>query len=253
MVRVDGIPCSLKTSDGMDTVTDAARRKTGNGRGIPSSRNRRPAQPISRERVIAGAVALVERHGLAGLSMRRLATGLGIRATTLYYYFPNKAAILDSLVETILFDSPRPELGADAPWFEHLRAHAVAFYESLRQHPRLVPLAATHSIQSPRSLAAAEAFVAQLCRQGLPPLRAVQALNIVTTFVLGHALAEVGGNGNDRDESGGPPQPPDVGALPLLGAALQAGLGQPAEQRARFAIGLEALLRGLALVIPNRA
>ncbi len=183
--------------------------------------------------------------------MRRLATRLGIRATTLYYYFPNKAAILDSVVETILFDSPKAQLSDDAPWSDHLRAYAVTFYESLRRHPRLVPLAATHSIQSPRSLAAAEAFLAPFHRQGLTPLQAVQALNIVSTYVLGHTLAEVGSAMTEAGAADTPPQIPDVRDLPLLTEAIQAGLGQPAEHQARFALGLDALLRGLATTLAS--
>lgn len=226
-----------------------AKRNAPLGRRTGSGHNRRPAEPISRERVVAATLASIEMHGLDGLSMRRLATRLGIRATTLYYYYPNKAAILDSVVETILFDAPRPQLSLDDPWVAHLRAYAVAFYESLRKHPRLVPLVATHSVQSPRSLAAAEAFLAPFYLQGLSPLQSVQVLNIVSTYVLGHALAEVG-SVNTASVSADPlPQPPDVRDFPLLAEAIKAGLGQPVEHQARFMIGLDALLTGFSMTL----
>ena len=57
---------------------------------------------LSRELVLDAAVGLVDRHGLDGLSMRKLGATLGVEAMTLYHYFPNKAALIDGLVEWVV-------------------------------------------------------------------------------------------------------------------------------------------------------
>jgi AcrR family transcriptional regulator len=59
-------------------------------------------KPLSRERVLAAAVALVDAHGVPALTMRRLAADLQVEAMSLYYHLPDKEALLDGVVETVL-------------------------------------------------------------------------------------------------------------------------------------------------------
>ncbi|MER6347150.1 TetR/AcrR family transcriptional regulator C-terminal domain-containing protein [Streptomyces sp. NPDC001595] len=54
---------------------------------------------LSRERVLASALEIVDRDGLSGLSMRRLGAELGVEAMALYRYASGKDALLDGLVE----------------------------------------------------------------------------------------------------------------------------------------------------------
>ena len=59
-------------------------------------------EPLSRERVLAAAVALADAEGLPALTMRRLAADLGVEAMSLYYHLPGKEALLDGLVDTVV-------------------------------------------------------------------------------------------------------------------------------------------------------
>lgn len=59
---------------------------------------------LSRERVLAAAVALVDREGLSALSMRRLGAELDVEAMALYRYADNKDALLDGLVEALYIE-----------------------------------------------------------------------------------------------------------------------------------------------------
>lgn len=54
---------------------------------------------LSRDRVLASALDVVDRDGLSGLSMRKLGAELGVEAMALYRYAPSKDALLDGLVE----------------------------------------------------------------------------------------------------------------------------------------------------------
>lgn len=51
----------------------------------------------SRDAIVAAAWELAERRGLVGLSLRELAAEVGLRAPSLYSYFPAKAAIYDAM------------------------------------------------------------------------------------------------------------------------------------------------------------
>jgi AcrR family transcriptional regulator len=58
-------------------------------------------EPLSRERVLAAAVALADAHGTEALTMRRLAEELGVEAMSLYHHVPNKEALLDGVVDLV--------------------------------------------------------------------------------------------------------------------------------------------------------
>ena len=54
---------------------------------------------LSRDRVLAGAVAVADTQGLAALTIRSLAQHLGVKPMSLYYYVANKGEILDALID----------------------------------------------------------------------------------------------------------------------------------------------------------
>ena len=60
-----------------------------------------PRLPLTRERVLAAAVALADRGGIGSLSMRKLAQELGVEAMSLYHHVANKDDILDGLVHVV--------------------------------------------------------------------------------------------------------------------------------------------------------
>src|SRR5258708_34858432 len=68
--------------------------------------------------VLDAAWPLMEREGVAALSLRELARPLGIRPQSLAHYFPAKAALLDALFRdgfSALADRLQPAGGNDAP------------------------------------------------------------------------------------------------------------------------------------------
>ncbi|HEX3752721.1 MAG TPA: TetR family transcriptional regulator, partial [Streptosporangiaceae bacterium] len=58
--------------------------------------------PVTRERIVAAALELLDEAGLDGLALRRLAERLGIRAPTLYWHVRDKRELLDLLAGAIL-------------------------------------------------------------------------------------------------------------------------------------------------------
>ena len=70
-------------------------------------------EPLSRERIVETALALVDAEGIDALSMRRLGAELGVDPMAIYYYVPNKATLLDAIVEAVMSEidlsCPSPE------------------------------------------------------------------------------------------------------------------------------------------------
>jgi len=189
---------------------------------------------------------LVDRDGVAALSMRKLGAVLGVEAMTLYHYVPNKAALLEGLVDRILGLAveamPVPERGL---WQEWVRGFAESLRLTLIRHPGVLPLVATRPLNSPESLRMLEGWLGELRRGGLPLGRAVDVLNVVATFTIGHTLAEAGTTpGESQDAPDLDDHEWDAAEFPNLSevVATRAGL----DFETRFTEAIEILVAGYA-------
>ncbi|MFE6051590.1 TetR/AcrR family transcriptional regulator [Kitasatospora sp. NPDC056446] len=147
---------------------------------------------LSRPLVLATAVALVDREGLAALTMRRLATELGVESMALYRYTPGKEALLDGLIEAYFTEvnARLRDSTADGPrtsgWRLELRRIARSFAAAAHAHPEILPLVATRPLTVPVArrpapvLELTEHILAVLGRAGFDD---ATALTIYRTFV----------------------------------------------------------------------
>lgn len=155
---------------------------------------------LSRERVLAAALEVVDREGLSALSMRRLGAELGVEAMALYRYAPSKDALLDGLVEA-LYSEIGEVLAADAeqrggPRAE-LRGTAVATYRVALAHPHVVPLLATRILSVPLArrphavLREHERVLALLAGAGVPEPAAPTAYRALMSWLLGYLFVDL--------------------------------------------------------------
>ncbi|MEV0713231.1 TetR/AcrR family transcriptional regulator C-terminal domain-containing protein [Asanoa sp. NPDC050611] len=148
---------------------------------------------LSRELVFDAALDYLDRHGLPALSMRKLGAALGVEAMTLYNYVPNKDALLDGLVDRVMeiaFSGlPDPVSGDWVPW---IREFAHKLRAALLAHPGVLPLAGTRPVNSPEALRTSERWLAAMRAAGVPLGRAMDVVNVIATFTIGHTLAEAG-------------------------------------------------------------
>ena len=63
----------------------------------------RPARSARAQQIVAAARSVLEAEGPDGLTMRRLAAELGMRAPSLYKHLPDKAHLEAALIEDIFF------------------------------------------------------------------------------------------------------------------------------------------------------
>src|SRR4029453_12424425 len=92
-----------------------------------------PRPPLSRERVLAAAVALADARGLGELSMRKLADELGVVPMALYKHVAGKDELLDGMVDLVIgeFDPPGP--GRD--WKSGVRQRVLGARRAVLRHP----------------------------------------------------------------------------------------------------------------------
>jgi AcrR family transcriptional regulator len=207
----------------------------------------RPAK-LSRERLQAAALALVDEHGLAGLTMRSLAAALGTAPMTLYTHVASRADLEALVVDAVLGEADW-HVAADADWRDAVRTIATALWRAVRAHPHAIPLIPTRRSRSQALLEPSEALLDALARSGRSGAALLIAFRAVVGFVLGFAQAELGGP--LADAAGEPPA--DVIArfralprfrYPRLTEIADAATLSDAEDE--FRAGLELLLTGIA-------
>src|SRR5262245_34717936 len=60
---------------------------------------------LDRETVVRTALRLLNEGGLEGLTLRKIATELGVQAPALYWHFKNKQELLDEMATTVFADT----------------------------------------------------------------------------------------------------------------------------------------------------
>ncbi|PVZ14312.1 TetR/AcrR family transcriptional regulator C-terminal domain-containing protein [Actinomycetospora cinnamomea] len=98
------------------------------------ARSRGPRRGLDVDTVVAATTALLDAHGAEALTMRRLATELGVAPMTLYTYVPGREALLDLALDAAYAAMPRTNT-AGRPWRERLTAVAEDNRALHRAHP----------------------------------------------------------------------------------------------------------------------
>jgi AcrR family transcriptional regulator len=158
---------------------------------LPDRQARRRREPISREAIVTAAVDLLDREGLAALSMRRLAEELGTGAATLYWHVGSKDGLLDLVLDHVIGEQQIPD--PDSPrWREQLKDVARIQRATSLRHPYLVRISIGRIPMGPNALRYSERVLAILRAGGLPPRMAVQGYLLLIETVNGFTLDETG-------------------------------------------------------------
>lgn len=128
---------------------------------------RPPAQAVTREQVVRTAMAIADAEGSGALSMRRVATGLGVATMSLYRHVPSKDDLVTQMIDMAFADHPI-EGPAPADWLAALERAARRLWTIFRRHPWVAPaMSLTRPQVTPHVLAYAEWVMAALAGAGL--------------------------------------------------------------------------------------
>ena len=144
--------------------------------------------PLSRELVLQTAVTLADRHGIEWLSMRKLAEELRVAAMSLYYYFPNKLALVDGMIDIVFGEIEPPSLDLD--WKTAMRRRAVSTREALNRHRWAVGLMEGRSTHGEANLRLHDAVLGCLRAAGFSLEMTVHAYSVQDAYIYGFALQE---------------------------------------------------------------
>jgi TetR/AcrR family tetracycline transcriptional repressor len=153
--------------------------------------NVRTRERLTRERVVAAALNVMDSEGLEAVSMRRVGRELGVEAMSLYNHVADKEDLLDAMRERLLMSFELPVLVPDDP-YENGRRIAHAWRGQFKAHPTMIELlAGDHA--PPRSMEAfrpMEMALGVLRSMGVPDQEMMQVFHAFGGYIQGHVMME---------------------------------------------------------------
>ncbi len=226
----------------------------------PARGSRGPEPSRDRAAIARAAIAVADRDGLAAVSMRRVAAEIGTGASALYRYVARKDDLLNLMVDGVLAAG---ELVPSGDWRADLRQVGHALRAVFKAHPWLATALAGRPTLGPNRLKALEAMLALLAPSGLALGERLLLIDVLTSYVRGFVASELAGEEAIRQSGQSPAQwvadqaayteaIRQSGAYPLASALLdEAQQTGAADQDIGFAAGLEIVLDGIAVRMPD--
>jgi len=207
-------------------------------------------EPVTRERVIAAALKVMDAEGLDALTMRRIGRELGVEAMSLYNHVRDKDDVLIGICELVMSEFDPPASRGD--WREDAKNAAREWRRMLTRHPNVMTLMAEQRkpLTSPGAMVPMDSALGVLRSAGLDVRDAAQAFHAFGGYIMGFVMMEQGmmlGHGDADDEHlrehAEFAQMVEAGELPHLTEALPVLHECAADDQ--FEFGLDLLVRGV--------
>lgn len=229
---------------------------------LRSAKSAHKRVPLTPDAVVSAGVQLADELGLEALSMRRLATALGVEAMSLYNHVRNKEQLFAAMTERVWSQVYLPREGAN--WTAELRLRYLSAHTVVVTHRWVATIIESMS-SGPVQLASSNAVLGCLRGAGFPVHLAHRALLTLDSYLYGFCFQEVTWP-NSRSEVPEVVQQmmPQVSAteFPHLVEMMQyvavATVGPsasrgPLDYRAEFEFGLDLVLQGLGRALASEA
>ena len=147
---------------------------------------------LTEDEILDAALELLDEGGPAAASVRGIAARVGVAPNAVYTYFPDKAAVVDAIVERLLGEVDH-DVFADRsePWLLRVESVALELRQRVTAHPGAVPLMLGAPMNGPRALALNERLLELLADIGLNTTDAARAAHLLFVYIFGSIALEV--------------------------------------------------------------
>jgi len=141
---------------------------------------------------VRAAFSLLDEAGMDGLTVRALASRLGVQAPALYWHVRGKQALLDEMATQIWrqVGDVMAGLPADMPWREVMRTYAGTVRGALLGHRDGAKAFTGTTLTDPDVVRRQEHTLANLVGQGFALPDAVRGLVLLNDFAIGFCVEE---------------------------------------------------------------
>ncbi len=144
---------------------------------------------LTRDRICESALEVIDENGLEGLSMRTLASTLGVKASSLYYHFGSKDELMTGVTEFLYRTLGRPP--SDGDWTEQVKGTFIQLRDFIQTHPNATSLLVRDLARSPVAKKRANVLLRLLGRAGLTPDASASLISNLVALLVGHSLLTV--------------------------------------------------------------
>jgi TetR/AcrR family tetracycline transcriptional repressor len=147
------------------------------------------AEGLNKKRVVSAALSIIDSQGVDAFSMRGLAQELGVYPTAIYWYVPNRNALLAEVVADALSDVMPP--GDVGDWRIWLKDLFRRYRAAVRRHPNIAPLIGAQLVSNAGvGPALVNSILTVLSSAGFEGEILVHAYNSVIAFKVGFVTLE---------------------------------------------------------------
>ncbi len=187
------------------------------------------------------ALRIADAEGLEALSMRRLASELGLGVMTLYGHVRTKDELIERITERAIAELTVPSGGA---WTEQLEQLFTNLRALLLAHPAVLYADAARPVSGPGALRSADAALGMLRSGGLDGEHAVAGMSTLIAYTFGSAMFRLHQTTDGHEDYSKHIRGVDPEHLPNVAAVAPHLLSRGSE--AEFAVGLRLIIDGLA-------
>ena len=157
--------------------------ETGEAAGKPEPRVR-----LNRERILLAAVEIADERGVGAVTMREVASTLGVEAMSLYNHVANKDDMLDGMVNLVAEEFDLPEDLDD--WREAMRRRAISAHRVFGRHPWAPALFDSRGSSGPSGLRYYDWVLGILTRAGFRIEDAARAFSLFDSYIYGFGIQQ---------------------------------------------------------------
>lgn len=224
-----------------------------------------PKPRLTTAEIAEVAIRIADQHGLAAVTLRRVAEELGVTAMSLYGYVPSKAELLDLIADRVYARFPMPEHGRTG-WRARLDVIAKENWALYLAHPWLLQIATSRPMLGPNLTAKYDYELRAVDGLGLSDIEMDLVVSLVNDYVHGAARTAVDAAAAES-QTGMTDEQWWQAYGPLLGevldperypTAVRVGAAAGAEYNAAhdptrsFEFGLRRILDGIEILVQGR-
>jgi TetR/AcrR family tetracycline transcriptional repressor len=150
--------------------------------------NKRPG--LTRYMIVETALRLLDDVGLDGLTVRRLATELGVQSPALYWHFHNKQELLDAMADALIAAAGMGPPREGESWQDWLCRRARDYRGSLLAHRDGARIVVNARALTPATIKVFDQELTAMVSRGFTPVLALRTIASLTRYVNGFVLQE---------------------------------------------------------------
>jgi AcrR family transcriptional regulator len=210
---------------------------------------------LDRQLILHQAFDILNESGLEGLTLRRLAARLNVKAPAIYWHFKDKQDLLDEMATQVFRESYQESAALEAmpEWREWAMACSQALRKTLLRYREGAKMFGGTYLTDAELYAPMEANLRRLTREGFTLRQAVVGLGALYSYTIGFVIEEQAtqlapGEPNPKYNLAAREQRVNKVLYPLAAAA---GAEMFTNLDARFVEGLAVIVTGLSTMLAS--